>query len=75
MSKFFDESSSSSSESESDNEVIEVKPTRKPQMTTMYDSDEEEKKTRIVLPEKAKRYKYIALSYYFNKYNNLTLLF
>ena len=48
MSKFFDESSSSSSESESDNEVIEVKPTRKPQMTTMYDSDEEEKKTRIV---------------------------
>jgi len=55
MSKFFDESSSSSSESESDNEVIEVKPTRKPQMATMYDSDEEEKKTRIVLPEKAKR--------------------
>lgn len=54
MSKFFDQSSSSSSESESDNEVIEVKPTKKSQMPT-YESEEEEKKVRIVLPEKAKR--------------------
>lgn len=54
MSKFFDQSSSSSSESESDNEVVEQKPVRKAQMP-MYESEEEEKKQRIVMPEKAKR--------------------
>ena len=55
MSRFFDQSSSSSSESESDNEVIEVKPAKKSQMPT-YESEEEEKKARVVLPEKAKRF-------------------
>jgi len=34
--------------------VIEVKQTKKSQMPT-YESEEEEKKARVVLPEKAKR--------------------
>ena len=58
MSKFFDQSSSSSSESESDNEVVEQKVTSVGAKTTRmptYDSEEEDKKQRIVLPEKAKR--------------------
>ena len=55
MSKFFDQSSSSSSESDSDNEIIVEQKPKKAQVN-MYDSEEDEKKTRVVLPEKAKRF-------------------
>jgi translation initiation factor 3 subunit C len=55
MSKFFDQSSSSSSESDSDNEIVVEQKTVKKSQMAMYDSEEDEKKTRVVLPEKAKR--------------------
>jgi len=57
-SKFFDQSSSSESESDSDNEVVESAPTRMTARAIQkmtYESEDEDKKQRVVLPEKAKR--------------------
>lgn len=53
MSKFFDPNSSSESESESDNEIVEVQKTTKPKFN--YESDEEQKGSRVVLSEREKR--------------------
>lgn len=53
MSKFFVQNSSSESESESENEIAEVQKPTRPMF--VYESDEDQKGSRVVLSERDKR--------------------